>query len=76
MIPACRGDAGAATVDSDDIGSSSVIATPSANAAVSTTNMSGRRFTLFYAFSIADLAIDFLSIDRPARVYPIRHYNC
>lgn len=45
MIPACKGDAGDAIVDREDAGSNKVSTTPSANTAVSTTNMSGRRFT-------------------------------
>jgi len=45
IIPACRGDAGAATVLVDVTGSSKVATTPSPNSAINTTNVSGLRFT-------------------------------
>lgn len=45
ITPAWRGDAGAATVLFDVTGSSKVATTPSPNNAISTTNVSGLRFT-------------------------------
>lgn len=46
MMPACSGDAGAATDDPDDMGISSVTSTPKPNAAASNTTKSGFRFTV------------------------------
>lgn len=46
MTPACRADAGSATELLEAIGSISVTSTPMPNAAISTSNKSGLRFTV------------------------------